>query len=254
MKQNNLKILKTVRQVLIQLAIIVFLAEILVMQILPILFPNVHGLLESLLDSIMLTIFSTPFVYWFVIRPYIKEKISFVERISHMAYHDPLTGLANRRLLSESVDEGVIEYRPNDVGGSILLIDLDGFKTINDQYGHEAGDMVIKEVANRLKHITRVSDIVSRIGGDEFVVLTGEFDDDDTLSNEKSLILAKKIISEISKPITYEKYSLHVGASIGIRIFNSAHEKFESLLREADTAMYASKKHGKGIATIFSDT
>ena len=171
-----------------------------------------------------------------------------------MAYHDPLTGLANRRLLTECVEKGVVEYRPNDAGGAILLIDLDGFKAVNDKYGHEAGDAVIKEVANRLQLITRESDIVSRIGGDEFVILTEKFDNDDVLSNEKSSILAQKIINEVSKPITYEEYSLHVGASIGIRIYHSAHDKFESLLREADIAMYESKKNGKGIATIFSNT
>jgi len=253
LKQNNLKILKTIRQALLQIAIIVFLAEIFVMQILPVLFPNVQGLLESLLDSIMLTIFSTPFVYWFVIRPYIKEKISFVEKISHMAYHDPLTGLANRRLLAECVDKGVLEYRSNDVGGEILLIDLDGFKEINDKYGHEAGDAVLKEVAHRLQLVTRENDIVSRIGGDEFVILAEKFEND-TSSNKKSFALAQKVIDEISKPIIYEQSSLTVGASIGIRVYDSTHDKFESLLREADTAMYASKKKGKGTATVFSNS
>ena len=223
------------------------------MKVLPILFPDAHGFTEALLDSILLTLFSTPFVYWFVIRPYIKENTNFLEKISHMAYHDPLTGLANRRLLSEYIDKEVHHLVQDRSYGAILLIDLDGFKAVNDTYGHLAGDHLLVEISERLKSITRDSDLISRIGGDEFVILINKFDNDAKAAEEKSFTFSQKIIDEMVKPIAYNEDELHVNASIGIRIYDSVQIGCESLLREADTAMYASKKNGKGRATLYTD-
>lgn len=243
-----------VQKILVQIAIIIFMVEMLVMKILPYISQDLSPFFEAVLDASFLTIFSTPFIYWFVIRPYIKDNASIVEKISHMAYHDPLTGLANRRLLTEYLDkELTYNLKSNKEYGTIMLIDLDGFKAVNDVHGHLAGDFLLVEVAKRLTSITRNSDLVSRIGGDEFVILVKEFDIDIKVTQDKSSIFAQKILDEILKPIIYKNETLNINASIGIRIFNSVQIGFESLLREADTAMYESKKSGKGKYTFFEE-
>ena len=251
MKKITSAKLKVIEKILIQIAFIIFIVEMLVMKILPLIPLEMSPFEEAVLDSLFLTIFSTPFIYWFVIQPFIKENENILSKISHMAYHDPLTNLANRRLLTEYIDKELQFHLKNNANGAIILIDLDGFKDINDTHGHLAGDHLLVEVANRLKTVTRDTDLVSRIGGDEFVILVKEFDADALIAEEKSLIFTQKILESIVEPIHFDNVVLSVNASIGIRIFNSIQIGFESLLREADHAMYTSKKTGKGKATVY---
>lgn len=251
MNDTSTSTIKIIQKILLQIAIIIFIIEMLVMKILPFIAQDVTPIVEATMDAIFLTIFSTPFIYWFVIKPFIKQNDAILDKISHMAYHDPLTGLANRRLLTEYINNELKHYVEDNSNGAIILIDLDGFKAINDAHGHLAGDYLLVEVAKRLKNITRDTDLVSRIGGDEFVILVKKFDIDDVIAEEKSFKFTKKILDEMLKPIPYQDQVLQINASIGIRIYNSIQIGFESLLREADSAMYESKKSGKGKATIY---
>lgn len=154
------------------------------------------------------------------------------------AYHDPLTGLANRALFRDLVAEAL---RLRETTGSIisvLFIDLDGFKNVNDSLGHDAGDELIKEMANRLRSLVRTNDRLARLGGDEFAVLI-----EDPRSKLADFV-AERILEAIRRPTTLNGQEIFVGASVGIAEAVPG-STTEDLLRNADTAMYAAKDNGK---------
>jgi diguanylate cyclase (GGDEF)-like protein/PAS domain S-box-containing protein len=161
-------------------------------------------------------------------------------RIQHLADHDALTGLLNRRLLEDRLQQSINLARRNDAMVAVMLIDLDGFKAVNDQYGHLMGDYVLRTVAKRLKECVRESDTVARLGGDEFVVLlSGQ------RSTEDSSVVAGKILTALSEPVAAGGRRFDVGASIGISIFPRDGTSPEQLLKHADAAMYRVKEAGK---------
>jgi diguanylate cyclase (GGDEF)-like protein len=156
-----------------------------------------------------------------------------------MALHDSLTGLANRRLLVDrlSVACSHLARRPGAVG--LMFVDLDGFKAINDEYGHAFGDQVLVETARRLQDVVRGEDTLARIGGDEFVILLHRVDDPGSLPG-----LAERIEQVITKPITAAAASVRLGASVGYATTDRHDESHEELLGRADRAMYAAKNRG----------
>ena len=160
---------------------------------------------------------------------------------------DKLTNLYNREFLLEIFDTLKAKIDRNRTKLALFFLDLDGFKAINDTYGHESGDIVLIEIANRLKNLFRKSDIVVRLGGDEFVILAQDIKYDDIK------ILANKIIKEITKPITLKnEIKVKVGTSIGISIYPDNADNITDLIKKADEAMYFSKRSGKGIFTIYN--
>jgi len=177
----------------------------------------------------------------------IKEREKLTNKLENIAKYDQLTGLANRYMFLNELEILYNEAVLLDKNFSILFIDLDGFKLINDTYGHEAGDIVLQTIAQRLKNIIRKSDIVSRLGGDEFTVILKDLD-----NIEKLKEISNNIILEISKPIVMNKIKLHVGASIGIYIFNK-NDSLSDVITKADIAMYEAKKNGKGKFIFFDD-
>jgi len=166
------------------------------------------------------------------------------QELKRLALHDPLTGLGNRRLFQQQMDHAILLSKRTGHAIGLLLIDLDGFKQINDSAGHEAGDTVLKEVAERLTAICRRADTLARLGGDEFVVLmeTGA-------SVDGAMILADRIHASLGRPIRYGRTSLNIGASIGIAVPETLPEEADDLLRAADTAMYRAKASGGGTKT-----
>ncbi|MBI2306046.1 MAG: diguanylate cyclase [Rhodocyclales bacterium] len=173
-------------------------------------------------------------------------RVEAEERYRHLAYHDTLTRLPNRRLLTDRLDQAIrgASRRGNRI--ALLLLDLDGFKQINDRHGHAAGDRVLETVAARLRETVRDADTVARLGGDEFVVLLHEVGDVGDAAT-----VAEKIHARVSEPIWDGEYIYSVGTSIGISVFPEHGDTPDALLHRADRAMYHGKSNGGKTTRIF---
>jgi diguanylate cyclase (GGDEF)-like protein len=173
------------------------------------------------------------------IRYAIERKFAEVQ-LSHQALHDPLTGLANRALFMERLAQALarIERHPSSV--AVLFLDIDRFKTINDNFGHEVGDSVLACIGDRLRKALRPEDMASRFGGDEFVVLCEDLEDD-----RHVVTIAKRIGRSISEPISLEAGEVVVTTSIGIAAARGIGDRPEVLLRDADAAVYRAKERGR---------
>jgi diguanylate cyclase (GGDEF)-like protein len=172
---------------------------------------------------------------------YAIERKRLQNMISHLALHDALTGLPNRRLLMEHLTRDVETSKRDKKILAVLMLDLDNFKEINDQYGHHIGDQVLIKVAHRLQYLLRKCDVIARLGGDEFVIPIPHI-----RTVEQAQIVAAKIIEAFKEPLQVENARLTVSLSIGIAIFpENAGDPFE-LLKAADKAMYHAKESGKG--------
>jgi diguanylate cyclase (GGDEF)-like protein len=161
-------------------------------------------------------------------------------RIRHMAQHDILTGLANRWLLGEFLARTIAFCQRTKKTFSVFFLDLDGFKPVNDQFGHDAGDWVLNQLGKRLKDLLRDSDLVARVGGDEFVALALEVE-----SVPQATVIAQKLLSVIRRPLNWNSTELRLDASIGISMFPQDGKDAEELVNHADDAMYRVKKSGK---------
>lgn len=173
------------------------------------------------------------------------------EDARHASLHDPLTGLPNRALFNDRLEHGVAHAKRNGTSLVVMFIDLDDFKHINDTYGHDIGDIVLKTVAQRIRHASRDEDTVCRHGGDEFLYLLAE------ISNERDVTtIAEKIIAMVRLPCDIRirdiKISLVIHPSIGIATFPSDGNTAESLVANADKAMYQAKRAKSGYS-IFGD-
>jgi diguanylate cyclase (GGDEF)-like protein len=179
-----------------------------------------------------------------------REREVLEERLRHQALHDPLTGLANRALLASHLETALARARRHDRRLAVLLVDLDGFKFLNDRVGHSQGDRVLMVVADRLRLQIRPTDTVARLGGDEFGVLLEEIDE-----AESAVTVARRIRRALEQPMEVEERELQVRASVGIAVSEAGREPVDELLRNADVAMYAAKTRGKGRHEVFrSDT
>jgi diguanylate cyclase (GGDEF)-like protein/PAS domain S-box-containing protein len=167
------------------------------------------------------------------------------EKISHLATHDTLTDLPSLRLANDRISMAIESAKRNQSLAATLFVDLDGFKMINDTHGHNAGDAVLREVAKRLLSCVRKTDTVARVGGDEFLLVITAFQNNDLAAS-----IAKKIINILAQSIPFERVQLTVGASIGIAIYPNDCDSGETLIKQADEAMYVSKKSGKNRYTF----
>lgn len=171
--------------------------------------------------------------------------------LNAIAFQDPLTGLANRRFLDAHVERlGAERTRPDGTALALLCIDLDGFKPVNDRHGHAVGDAVLKEVGARLARCVRDGDIAVRLGGDEFVVLLGV---PNGATAGLPFEVAGRIIQSIGEPMTADGIALRVGCSVGIALWPIDDANFGTVLRYADHALYAAKRHGRGQAIRHGD-
>jgi diguanylate cyclase (GGDEF)-like protein/PAS domain S-box-containing protein len=171
------------------------------------------------------------------------------DRIYELANHDSLTGLPNRALCKDRLQQVIAQARR--VGGSVglLFIDLDRFKEINDTLGHAVGDQVLMDFSWRLVHAVRDTDTAARLGGDEFVVIAPG------LANEDDIrVVAQKIIDSLAVPFVIDGRDLYVGASVGVAVYPTHGDSADELLRQADTAMYAAKGGGGNACHFFDDT
>lgn len=180
--------------------------------------------------------------HFVAVKENITEKKMMLEQLEHLASFDLLTGLANRRTMLERLSQSVKIASRNDQRFALMYIDLDGFKQINDTFGHEAGDLVLKTAAARMLDSVRSSDTVGRMGGDEFTVALG------TISNyDDAGRVAEKILEALRLPIILPNdTTVQIDASIGISVFPDNAEDGDQLLAVADNTMYCIKHNGKG--------
>ncbi|MEP6695106.1 MAG: EAL domain-containing protein [Chloroflexota bacterium] len=172
----------------------------------------------------------------------ISEHRQVDQQLRRLAMHDALTGLPNRLLLYDRAEQAFALARRTNASVALLLMDLDGFKDVNDAYGHHVGDILLQEVSIRLRDGLRESDTVARLGGDEFAVLLPDTD------VAGAVIGAKKLRASLEAPISIEGVRMPVASSVGISLFPAHGEDPLTLLRRADIAMYTAKRHGTGVA------
>ena len=170
----------------------------------------------------------------------ITERKRLEEDVKHMAMHDHLTGLPNRNLMAAQLEQILALAKRKSTRAALLFIDLDNFKPINDNFGHAAGDAVLRVTAQRLKDHVRASDLVARVGGDEFFIALQEVNDLNAV-----ILTAERIIDQVGCPIKLEDCTCRLGASIGISLYPDHSEDTEMLIKMADTAMYQVKKRSK---------
>ena len=189
----------------------------------------------------------------------VSERAQREEEIRRLAFYDALTGLPNRRLLDDRLEQAMAASQRNKEYAALMFLDLDNFKSINDQYGHAMGDRLLVEVAHRLSSCVRGLDTVARFGGDEFVVLLSELNQDKSVSRTEAGIVADKILAALSDPyrlslrlkdheITAEH---HCTASIGVVLFTDHENSCEDLIKHADIAMYQAKDGGRNRIHFF---
>jgi diguanylate cyclase (GGDEF)-like protein len=166
----------------------------------------------------------------------------------HKAHHDHLTGLPNRVLFMDQIEHSLLLAKRNQQKMAMLFLDLDGFKQVNDTLGHDVGDLLLTEVAKRLRLIIRSSDTVARMGGDEFTFVLNDIGDDESASS-----VAQKIIAALSIPFDLKGKQCHIGCSIGIAVYPIDADECETLLRQSDEAMYLAKQSGKNTYRFHRD-
>jgi diguanylate cyclase (GGDEF)-like protein len=208
---------------------------------------------RAAVGSVMLVLLTTILgrMSWQIARGRVREneaKLTHALRIEYVAYHDGLTALPNRSLFNKLLSQAIRQAQRHCRQLAVAFIDLDRFKQINDTLGHEAGDQLLKEVADRLKGCLRDSDTVARLGGDEFVVLLTEVGED-----QYTAIVAQKIIAAIAKPFILRGQEFRVTASMGISSYPKDGPDEQTLTKNADIAMYQAKEDGKNNFQFYSE-
>ncbi len=172
------------------------------------------------------------------------SSIKEMERLEYLAHHDSLTGVANRAQLYRVLDETLKQEHDETSGWALLYLDLDGFKQVNDSFGHDAGDEVLKQVAQRLVAQVGTHDLIARLSGDEFVVFVRSID------KEALTPLSERIMEVVREDIVYRNQILNVGVSVGVTYVDEPEQSMESIIKRADLAMYQAKNNGKSRIVI----
>lgn len=176
----------------------------------------------------------------------ITQEVEAHDRANHLALHDALTGLPNRTLFRERLDVALPTAATGETKVAVLCLDLDHFKEVNDTLGHAAGDILLRELSNRLRSCVLPSDTVARLGGDEFAVVQIGVN-----QPVEALALSRRIIEAVRQPFLIEGQELYVGVSIGVCIATGSDDSTEAMLKNADIALYRSKQSGRGSVRIF---
>ncbi|MGM0603474.1 MAG: diguanylate cyclase domain-containing protein [Bacillota bacterium] len=174
---------------------------------------------------------------------FIAVVVYLLKKFEHQAYHDKLTGLANRKYFAEEFEElrEKADFSRNSIG--VIFIDIDDFKAVNDNFGHDVGDKVLKSIASRIKNSLKEKDLKARMGGDEFIIAIADLN-----SRDKIIKIAERLIDGLKKPLVIENEKISVNVSAGISIYPDDSKELETLIKYADTAMYKAKKENEDIA------
>ncbi|NOS96495.1 MAG: diguanylate cyclase [Methylotenera sp.] len=191
------------------------------------------------------------FTHWVSIQRDVTERKKIEDNVRQLAFYDALTSLPNRRLLNDRLNQCIAASKRAGIYGALMFLDLDNFKPINDQYGHVAGDMLLIEVASRLKSCMREMDTVARFGGDEFVVMLGNLLADPLTSRSQAAMVAEKIRLALSEPYRFTLATSNLmvehrcTVSIGLVVFNDSEGSLDDIMKWADVAMYQAKDAGR---------
>ncbi|SDM49768.1 diguanylate cyclase/phosphodiesterase [Oryzisolibacter propanilivorax] len=214
-----------------------------------------HGPLEQRLPSgrvVQITESLTPDGGLVIVYHDVTELRQATAEVEHLAFYDPLTGLPNRRLLLQRLDQACAAAAASGREGALLFIDLDRFKTLNDTLGHEVGDLLLQQVGRRLQAGVRAGDVVARLGGDEFVVLLLELAADAQAALQQARTVAEQILALLARPYPLGAQVHHGSASIGVALFGDEAQAALEVLKQADIAMYEAKSR-RGNALCFFD-
>ena len=173
------------------------------------------------------------------------------DEIRNLAFYDVLTHLPNRRLLIDRLKRALVVSARSGKRGALLFLDLDQFKSLNDTAGHDVGDLLLQEVATRLTNCIRESDTVSRLGGDEFLVLLEDLSQHEIEALTQTEVIGQKILNSISQPYQLDTYNHHCTASIGAILFDQHSSDVEEIIKKADIAMYQAKSGGRNALLFF---
>jgi diguanylate cyclase (GGDEF)-like protein/PAS domain S-box-containing protein len=179
----------------------------------------------------------------------ITERKLLEERLRQQAFHDSLSNLPNRTLFMDRLNHALRRAERRGHGIALMFLDLDNFKSVNDHFGHTAGDALLVAVAGRLRSCLRPEDTAARLGGDEFTVLLEDVTDQEDVTR-----VAERILEVVNQPVVFGEQEMAVTASLGIMLAHGADETLESLLYKADVAMYRIKQHGKAGYAVFDPT
>jgi diguanylate cyclase (GGDEF)-like protein/PAS domain S-box-containing protein len=192
--------------------------------------------------------------HWVVVGRDITERRNSAKAIHRLAFYDGLTGLPNRRLLTERLDALVAACHAGSTLGALLFIDLDNFKYVNDARGHATGDALLRHVAERLQSVVRARDTVARLGGDEFVILLQDLGLDAAVATERATSVAHKLLAALGEEVVIGEHAYRTTGSIGVALPLRPGQTAHDLMREADTAMYQAKAAGRNGVALFEAT
>lgn len=177
----------------------------------------------------------------------IMERKAFEEKLTHLAFHDTLTQIPNRRLFMDRLNQAIKEAERYERKMAVMFMDMDRFKKINDNLGHDVGDELLKQFAQRVAKCIRESDTLARLGGDEFTVLLPEIQEE-----QNAIHIAKRILSSLQEPWIIGKHIFHTTSSIGIAFYPADGINTRDLLKHADKALYMAKEDGRNNFKTYS--
>lgn len=177
-----------------------------------------------------------------------KEREGMIAELQKLARTDPLTGLKNRLTIDETMQLATKRAQRLDKGMAVLALDLDGFKEVNDTYGHDVGDEILRQVGKRLSQTLRQTDTIARLGGDEFLIILEHLN-----QKEDVKTIAQNIVEIINETYTIKNISINISTSIGIAIYEHNNEDVQTLLKNADVALYSMKESGKGGYSFYKE-
>ena len=244
----------SVGQVVARVVLIISIAEIFIMLSISQLTLTISPVTVAFLDGLMLLVLSTGPIFFWVVRPFAHAHEEASKQIGHLAYHDPLTDLPNRRMLFEHLERALAACARHRNYSAVMLLDLDGFKQINDDHGHDMGDYFLRQIAEALQGSKRKEDIVARLGGDEFVILAQQLGTSRDDAEIKARAISTKLQRATLEPVKFEDQELQVGCSIGVRLLGPRRISAAQAIREADIAMYGAKRDRISSVRVFKET